>query len=98
MLRINEICIKREKNSEVDYSVVQQCIEYVMQKNASAIKYRIIVENDELNTILETSISFQTVNKILKALDKKWIRLRRFSLERKEIGPFRRGHLEIIVF
>lgn len=97
MLRIHEICVKKEEESRVTFSTVQQSIEYVMQKNASAIKYRAVEEDNQLKVFLERPISFQTLNKILLVFDDKRMRIMKVTLERKNLGAFIRGHLEIIV-
>lgn len=97
MLRIDEICVKKEENSRVALSDVRQCIENVMQKNASSINFIVTEEDNQIKVILERSISFQTLNKILKAFDNKRMKLMKLTLERKMVGIFRRGHLEIII-
>ena len=53
MLRIHEICVKKEEKSSIAFSVIQQSIEDVMQKNASSIKYRIVEEENQVRTFLE---------------------------------------------
>lgn len=98
MLRIHEICVKKEEKSGITFSTIQQSIEHVMQKNASAIKYKIVEEESQLRVILDGPISLQTVNKILLVFDDKRMKLMKMTLERKMIGEvFARGHLEIVV-
>jgi len=97
MLRIHEICVKKEEKSRITFSNIQQSIEYVMQKNASAIRYRIVEEENQIKVFLERPISFQTLNKILLVFDDKRMRIIKVTLERKELGVFIRGHLEIVV-
>lgn len=97
MLRTNEICVKKTETSIISFEMIQLCIEKVFKKNASAIEYRIVEEENSLKVILERSISFQTVNKILLAFDEKRMKILKVTLEREEIGPFIRGHLEVII-
>lgn len=97
MLRTDQICVMKEKTSLISFATIQLCVEEALHKNASAIKYRIAEEENCLNVILERPISFQTVNKILLAFDKKRMKLLKVTLNREEIGPFIRGHLEVIV-
>lgn len=97
MLRTDQILVTKEKSSHVSLKTIQLCIEEVLQKNASAIKYRIVEEEKGIKVILERPISFQTVNKILLAFDEKRMKLLKVTLNREEIGPFIRGHLEVIV-
>lgn len=98
MLRINEICVKKEEKSRVAFSNVQESIEHVMQKNASAINYKIVEEEHQLKVMLDKPISLQTANKILLSFDNKRMKLMKVSLERKMIGEvFAKGHMEIIV-
>ena len=98
MLRTNVICVKKVQDSKPAFYNVKECIEKVMQKNASAINFRINDEGGALKVVFEKPISFQTVNKFLLALDDRRIRIKQVTLERKEIGPFFEGHMEIIIF
>jgi len=98
MLRIHEICVKKEKDSSVNLSNVKSCIEYVMQKNASSIPFKVTLENEELKVILQDSISILTAYKFLIAFDEKRIRIRQANAKREDVGPFKRGLYEVIVF
>ena len=98
MLRVHEICVKKDKESRVIFSQIQGCVEDVMKKNASSIKYRIEEKDEELHIILGTPISIQTANKFVIAFDQKRMRLIKFCVERKKItDAFQIGYLEIIV-
>lgn len=98
MLRINEINVSKEaKDSRVTFTDVHLCIKQVMQKNASAIEYKVNLEDGRLQVLFSESISILTAYKFLVAFDKKRMRIVQANVKRKEIGPFKRGIYEVIL-
>ncbi len=99
MLRTDKIIVKVDEKSRFSIEKVQQILEVSLNVAASATKYTMLPQEErKIEVILERFISLPTVNKILNAFSKARIIIQDVHWVREEIGPFRRGNLEISIF
>ena len=97
MLRIDDIQVRKDTKSEITFPEVRQLLAEKLEKIVSATSYKVRIGETELNIILYKPISLPTVNQLLNDLEKNKIKVDNLFWKCEKKGPFRRGHLEIII-
>lgn len=97
MLRIDKINVKIDEESRLTFQKVRETLEEKLKKAASSTRFKVREEEMGIEILLEEPISLPTVNKILIAFSDERMIIKKLTWDRKEIGAFRRGYLEIIV-
>ena len=97
MLRIDKIYVKKNPESTFTLTKLQDLMEKKLIEVASATKIRFTQDETKLIVNLGSSISLQTINKLLKMLMDERIKIKELSWKPMKVGIFEVGILEITV-
>ncbi len=97
MLRIDKIYVKKNPESIFTWIKLQNLLEKKLMEVASATKIRFTEDETKLTVNLGSSISLQTVNKLLNMLMDEKIKIKELHWKTMKVGIFDLGILELTV-
>lgn len=97
MQRIHQISVKKGKNSKIVFSKVKVVLEQKLEELTTTTNTIVFQSEEQIKIMLNHCILLENISNILTVFSQEKIKVEKLTWKNKSKGPFKRGHLEIII-